>query len=100
MMEKFKNGEYFIYVNGDKYELGKVKRENDNGTAYFCYYHEGNTCAWTPIDCMHKLVNAYIIREDGFGKAEMPEKRMKKQIEEYLKSFKKDFVVVIYHKKN
>lgn len=69
-MEQFKNGEYFIYVNGDKYELGKVKRPNNSGDGYFCWYHEGETCANTPVDCMHKLVNAYIIREDGFGKAQ------------------------------
>lgn len=68
MTKEFENGEYFIYVNGDKYELGKVKRPNNDGTGYFCYYHEGSTCANTPTHCMHKLVNAYIIREEGFGK--------------------------------
>lgn len=69
-MEKFEKGEYFIYVNGDingRYELGKVKRPNHNGTGYFCYYHEGSTCANTPVDKMHKLVNAYVIKEDSFG---------------------------------
>ena len=25
-MEKFKEGEYIIYVNGDRYEIGKIKR--------------------------------------------------------------------------
>lgn len=63
-MEKFENGEYFIYVNGDingRYELGKVKRPNNNGTGYFCWYHTGDTCANTPVECMHKLVNAYVI---------------------------------------
>ena len=70
MSEKFENGEYFIYVNGDingRYELGKVKRPNNDGTGYFCYYHEGSTCANTPVDKMHKLVNAYVIKEDSFG---------------------------------
>ena len=66
--EKFENGEYFIYVNGDRYELGKVKRPNNSGTGYFCWYHEGDTCASTPVDKMHKLVNAYVIAEDNFGR--------------------------------
>lgn len=67
----FENGEYFIYVNGDidgRYELGKVKRPNNDGTGYFCYYHEGGTCANTPTDCMHKLANAYVIEKDNFGR--------------------------------
>lgn len=70
---KFEAGEYFIYVSGDingTYELGKVKRPNNKGDGYFCWYHEGDTCANTPVEFMHKLVNRYVIREDGFGKAE------------------------------
>ena len=70
MNNKFENGEYFIYVNGDingRYELGKVKRPNNDGTGYFCYYHEGSTCANTPTHCMHKLSNSYVIKEDSFG---------------------------------
>ena len=66
-MQTFKNGEYFIYVNGDKYEIGKVKRPNNNGTGYFCYYHSGTTAANTPTDLMHKLINAYCITADVLG---------------------------------
>ena len=65
--EKFENGEYFIYVNGDKFELGKVKRPNNDGTGYFCYYHTGDTVANTPVSHMHKLVNAYVIDKESLG---------------------------------
>ena len=68
-MAKFKEGEIFVYINGDRCELGKVKRPNNTGDGYFCYYSEGQTAANTPTDCMRKLINRYIIREDGFGKA-------------------------------
>lgn len=68
-METFEEGEIFVYVNGDRFELGKVKRPNNTGDGYFCWYHEGQTAANTPVDCMHKLINRYIIRDDGFGKA-------------------------------
>lgn len=74
MSKEFENGEYFVYVNGEKYELGKVKRPNNDGTGYFCWYHEGSTCANTPTENMHKLINAYVIREDGFGIADLKER--------------------------
>ena len=57
---KFLPGEFFVYVNGSSWELGKVKREADEeGTAYFCWYSSGTTVARTPVECMHKLANAY-----------------------------------------
>ena len=68
-MPEFKEGEIFVYINGDRFELGKVKKPNYTGDGYFCWYHEGQTTANTPTDCMHKLINGYIIRDDGFGKA-------------------------------
>ena len=68
--KKFEIGEYFIYVNGDRYELGKVKRPNNTGDGYFCYYHEGSTCSNTPTRVMHKLFNSYVIAKDNFGKAD------------------------------
>ncbi len=49
-MTKFKKGELFIYINGDRAELGKVKRKNNNGDSYFCYYSSGETAAKTPVD--------------------------------------------------
>jgi hypothetical protein len=64
-MQKFENGEYIIYVNGDRYELGRIKRIMDNG-AFVCY-HEGETAAKTPFDCMHKLTNSFTIKETSLG---------------------------------
>lgn len=57
-MCEFKTGELFVYVNGDRWELGMVKSENNSGDGYFCWYHRGDTAANTPTRCMHKLANA------------------------------------------
>lgn len=55
---KFLPGEFFVYVNGSSWELGKVKRAADEeGTAYFCWYSLGTTAARTPVENMHKLRN-------------------------------------------
>lgn len=64
-MSDFKEGEYIIYRNGERYELGKIKRITDDGA--FVYYHSGDTAAKTPFDCMHKLVNEYVIGETSLG---------------------------------
>ncbi|MDO5329037.1 MAG: hypothetical protein Q4E88_02900 [Coriobacteriia bacterium] len=65
-MNKFREGEYFIYKNGDSYEIGKVKKVCEDGC--FCYYHTGSTAAKTPFDCMHKLKNEYVLHDSiGLG---------------------------------
>ena len=61
----WKPGELIIYQNGDRFEIGKIKRIAKDGA--FVWYHEGETAAKTPFDCMHKLVNAYAILEDSLG---------------------------------
>lgn len=61
----FKVGEYIIYVNGDKYEIGRIKRICDDGA--FVSFHEGETGAKTPYDLMHKLINSYTIKETSLG---------------------------------
>ena len=54
----FLPGEFFVYINGSSWEVGKVKRAADEeGTAYFCWYGLGTTAARTPVECMHKLIN-------------------------------------------
>ena len=58
MSETFKTGELFVYVNGDRWELGMVKRPNNTGDGYFCWYSRGDTAANTPLSHMHKLANA------------------------------------------
>lgn len=67
-MDRYEPGELFVYVNGDRWELGQVKRENNDGTGYFCWYSTGDTCANTPTSCMHKLANAgWSHVEQGWG---------------------------------
>lgn len=54
---EYEPGELFVYTNGDRWELGMVKRPG-NGDGYFCWYSRGDTAAFTPTSCMHKLSNA------------------------------------------
>lgn len=58
-------GEYIIYVNGDKYEIGRIKSICDDGA--FVAYHEGETGAKTSWKNMHKLINEYCIKETTLG---------------------------------
>jgi len=64
-MDRYEAGEYIIYTNGDRYEIGRIKRLCPDG-AFVCY-HEGDTAAKTPYDKMHKLVNAYVIKGTTLG---------------------------------
>lgn len=64
-MNNFREGDYIIYVNGDRYEIGQIKRIVDNGA--FVWYSSGDTAAKTPFDKMHKLENAYVIGETSLG---------------------------------
>ena len=64
-MADFKEGEYIIYRNGERYELGRIKRITEDGA--FVWYSDGETAAKTPFDCMHKIVNAYTIKQTLLG---------------------------------
>lgn len=64
-MSEFYEGEYIIYRNGEKYELGRITSLREDG-AFVCY-HEGETAAKTPYDHMHKLVNAYTVKVTSLG---------------------------------
>ena len=61
----WKEGDLFIYQNGDRFEIGKIKRVCEDGV--FAYYHSGDTASKTPFDCMHTLINAYCIKETNLG---------------------------------
>ena len=61
----WKPGELIIYQNGDRFEIGKIKRITEDGA--FVWYHEGETAAKTPFDSMHKLVNGYVIEQESLG---------------------------------
>lgn len=65
MDNQFYEGEYIIYQNGDRYEIGKIKRIVSDGA--FVWYSNGDTAAKTPFDCMHKIMNEYVIGETGLG---------------------------------
>lgn len=64
-MDEFKVGDLIVYVNGDSYQIGKIKRVLDNGC--FVYYHSGETAAKTPFKCMHKLINARDVLKTDLG---------------------------------
>lgn len=61
----FKAGDLVIYRNGDRYEIGKIKRIVPDGA--FVWYSEGDTAAKTPFDCMHPLTNAYTVKKTTLG---------------------------------
>lgn len=64
-MSEWEIGEYIIYQNGEKYELGRIKSLCDDGA--FVAYHEGETGAKTPYSCMHKLINRYVVEKTTLG---------------------------------
>ena len=64
-MDDFKVGQYIIYVNGERYELGRIKSLREDGA--FVAYHEGETGAKTPYDLMHPLSNGFTIKQCSLG---------------------------------
>lgn len=64
-MSDFRAGDLIVYQNGDRYEIGKIKRVTEDGA--FVWYHTGETAAKTPFDAMHKIANAYAITETQLG---------------------------------
>lgn len=74
-MEEYSIGEYIIYRNGEKYELGRIKSLCEDGA--FVAYHDGETGAKTPYSHMHKLINRYCIKDTSLGgdyfKADTPQ---------------------------
>ena len=74
-MDEYSVGEYIIYQNGEKYELGRIKSLREDGA--FVAYHEAETGALTPYDHMHKLINRYCIKDTSLGgdyfKADTPQ---------------------------
>ncbi len=64
-MDDFYEGEYIIYRNGEKYELGRITSLKEDG-AFVCY-HEGETAAKTPYSRMRKLINAHVIKATSLG---------------------------------
>lgn len=98
-MEEYSIGEYIIYRNGEKYELGRIKSLCEDGA--FVAYHDGETGAKTPYSHMHKLINRYCIKDTSLGgdyfKADTPQTDKDKVVcpncgrSDYIRSFEKDF---------
>jgi len=61
-METFKPGEVVLYQNGDKFELGVVKRLGNMPDTYFVWYHMGDTTACTHVRNLHKIINSYAFK--------------------------------------
>lgn len=64
-MENYHIGEYILYQNGDRFEIGRIKSLTDTG-AFICY-HNGETASKTPYDCIHKIQNGYTIKSTSLG---------------------------------
>lgn len=58
-------GQYILYRNGDRYELGRVKRVTETGP--FVWYSAGDTASKTPWDCVIPLENARNIVKTDLG---------------------------------
>ena len=64
-MDEYKEGELIIYRNGDRYEIGKIKRLTETGA--FVWYSEGDTAAKTPYEAMHKIIHGFANKETTLG---------------------------------
>ena len=62
---EFHEGELIVYQNGETFQIGEIKRICDDGA--FVWYHEGDTASKTPFENMHKLRNAYCIKQTSFA---------------------------------
>ncbi len=63
-----KPGQYVLYRNGKRYELGRVKRVTEDGA--FVWYSAGETASKTPWDCILTLENARDITGTDLGGAD------------------------------
>jgi hypothetical protein len=62
---RLKVGQYIIYRNNERYELGRVKEITKDGA--FVSYTEGNGGSLTLFSDMHPLVNDYCIEKTTLG---------------------------------
>ena len=61
----FEFGDYVLYSNGSKREVGRVLRMFDDGLSAYVCYHEGCTAARTPIE-MLKLLDVHQLKNLDF----------------------------------
>lgn len=62
---RFKVGQYIVYHNGERYELGRIKELTKDGA--FVSYTEGSGAALTLFSDMHPLFNEYCIEKTKLG---------------------------------
>lgn len=67
IQSKFREGQLVVCNNGNRWVVGKIKCIVENGA--FVFYHEGETAAKTPFDCMHPIENEYCIKQTSLGGA-------------------------------
>lgn len=67
IQSKFREGQLVVCNNGSRCEVGKIKRVVEDGA--FVFYHEGETAAKTPFDCMYPIENEYCIKQTSLGGA-------------------------------
>lgn len=74
----FKPGDYCLYRNGDRMEIGRVVRRNNDDTGYFVCYHGGETAANTPDETLSVIANGYVIEQTTLGGERFEEGRAEK----------------------
>lgn len=85
--DHYEPGELFVYANGDRWELGMVKRPAEDGSGYFCWYSRGDTAALTPTSCMHKLANAGFTHVEELLESAEKVKAENAKLREFAKSY-------------
>ena len=85
--DHYEPGELFVYANGDRLELGMVKRPAEDGSGYFCWYSRGDTAALTPVSRMHKLANAGFTHVEKLLESAENAKAENAKLREYAKLY-------------
>lgn len=65
-MARFREGQLVMYQNGDRVEIGKIKRIVGDSHA-FVWYHAGDTAASTKLTDLKPIENAYCISGTHLG---------------------------------
>lgn len=79
MNKDFREGQIVAYclvdVQGQLYkvQLGVFKRYNDHKTIGYVWYHEGGTCAATPLDYLYPVEGSCYIKDHSFNSLDKEE---------------------------
>lgn len=72
-LSKLKPGDYVLYQNGSRFELGRVKRVDFEERKAFVWYSSGDTAARTDFSDLVRLENARDIKKTALGGADAEE---------------------------